>query len=178
MNDIGVRIKKLRSEYTMTQKKLADMLALTPKMISFYELGQRIPPMDIVLKLTEIFQISTDYLLGKDELRNDKCSSTAQKIKRLRADFQDTADELAKYLNISLEEYELIESGKKQPDEQTLDLLAMCYEVPMEYLSGSMIEVDDGLNLKMNKLIKRLSNEEKEQVIKYIQLIKKRVHKS
>ena len=35
-------------------------------MISFYELGQRVPPSDIILKLTERFQVSTDYLLGND----------------------------------------------------------------------------------------------------------------
>ena len=35
-------------------------------MISFYELGQRVPPSDIILKLAERFQVSTDYLLGND----------------------------------------------------------------------------------------------------------------
>ena len=33
-------------------------------MISFYELGQRVPPSDIILKLAEKFHVSTDYLLG------------------------------------------------------------------------------------------------------------------
>lgn len=50
----------------MTQKKLSDYLGLTPKMISFYELGQRVPPSDIMLKLAERFQVLTDYLLGND----------------------------------------------------------------------------------------------------------------
>lgn len=35
-------------------------------MISFYELGQRVPPSDVTLKLAERFQVSTDYLLGND----------------------------------------------------------------------------------------------------------------
>lgn len=35
-------------------------------MISFYELEQRVPPSDIILKLAERFQVSTDYLLGND----------------------------------------------------------------------------------------------------------------
>ena len=50
----------------MTQKDLAEYLNLTPKMISFYELGQRVPPSDIILKLAERFNVSTDYLLGND----------------------------------------------------------------------------------------------------------------
>ena len=62
--EIGNRIKTLRTEYNLTQKQLADKLGLTPKMISFYESGQRIPPIDIVEKLSIIFSKSADYLIG------------------------------------------------------------------------------------------------------------------
>ena len=67
---IGTRIKELRIENSLTQKELADFLNLTPKMISFYELGQRTPPSDIIIKLSEKFGVSTDYLLGKTNFRN------------------------------------------------------------------------------------------------------------
>ncbi|WP_311649921.1 helix-turn-helix domain-containing protein [Selenomonas artemidis] len=58
------RIKELRLSNGLTQKDLSDYLGLTPKMVSFYELGQRVPPSDIILKLAEKFHVSTDYLLG------------------------------------------------------------------------------------------------------------------
>ena len=61
---ISQRIRELRLANELTQKELSDYLGLTPKMISFYELGQRVPPSDILLKLAEKFQVSTDYLLG------------------------------------------------------------------------------------------------------------------
>lgn len=64
---LSERIKKLRLESDMTQKQLADILGLTPKMISFYELGQRNPPNDILMKMSAIFNVSTDYLLGKSD---------------------------------------------------------------------------------------------------------------
>ena len=73
---ISQRIKELRLENELTQKELSDYLGLTPKMISFYELGQRIPPSDIILKLADKFQVSTDYLLGNDT----PISPTGQKI--------------------------------------------------------------------------------------------------
>lgn len=63
------RIKSLRLENNYTQKELADKIGLTPKMISFYEKGERIPPLDIVLKLIQIFDVSSDYLLGLSEKR-------------------------------------------------------------------------------------------------------------
>lgn len=71
---IDRRIKELRLSNGLTQKDLSDYLGLTPKMISFYELGQRVPPSDIILKLAEKFHVSTDYLLGKSD-STDKTSS-------------------------------------------------------------------------------------------------------
>lgn len=61
---IGKIIKELRTNQKLTQKELAESLNLTPKMVSFYELGQRTPPSDIIIKLSKIFNVSTDYLLG------------------------------------------------------------------------------------------------------------------
>lgn len=178
MSTIGRRIKRLRLEYQLTQKTLADKLSLTPKMISFYELGQRLPPLDIILKLANIFQVSTDYLLGNSELREGKKLSLAQKIKKLRLEYRDTPDELSRYLNIGVEEYELIERGEKSPEPEMLNLLAMCYEVPLEYLTSSSVYWEDSAELKIYKLIKELSLDEKTQIVKYIELIKKRNKKT
>ena len=61
---IGGRIKELRLLNNLTQKELANKLGLTPKMISFYENSERTPPIDIILKLVSIFDVSSDYLLG------------------------------------------------------------------------------------------------------------------
>lgn len=69
---IGNQIKKLRLEYGYTQKELSSKIGLSPKMISFYENGERIPPMDIVMKLVEIFDVTSDYLLGIDSDKQHK----------------------------------------------------------------------------------------------------------
>jgi transcriptional regulator with XRE-family HTH domain len=67
---IGKRIKLLRTEKDVTQKELADFLGLTPKMISFYEKGERFPPHDIISKLSDYFNVTTDYLLCKTDKKN------------------------------------------------------------------------------------------------------------
>ena len=69
---IGNIIKQLRTEKEVTQKDLANYLGLTPKMISFYEKEERIPPNDILLKLSDYFDVSTDYLTGKSKYKNFK----------------------------------------------------------------------------------------------------------
>lgn len=67
---IGNIIKQLRTEKEVTQKDLANYLGLTPKMISFYEKEERTPPNDILIKLSDYFNVSTDYLNGKSKYRN------------------------------------------------------------------------------------------------------------
>jgi Predicted transcriptional regulators len=95
---INKRIKSLRTECVMTQKELADKLRLTPKMISFYELGERVPPPDILLKLSDIFNVSVDYLLGKTDTKTtQQVKDTAELIHDFLVDKlgrEPTAEEL------------------------------------------------------------------------------------
>lgn len=65
LKSLGERLRMLRQEADLTQKELAAKISLTPKMISFYENDQRIPPADVLIKLADIFNITIDYLLGR-----------------------------------------------------------------------------------------------------------------
>lgn len=64
---LGQRTKQLRQDNDITQKELADFLGVTPKAVSFYGLGQRMPSNEMLLKLAQKFRVSTDYLLGNEE---------------------------------------------------------------------------------------------------------------
>lgn len=66
MVDFGNTLKKLRLQSGMTQQQLADRLRVTKSVISYYELQERYPSPETLLKLAEIFHVSTDYLLGID----------------------------------------------------------------------------------------------------------------
>lgn len=61
------RLKALRSERGETQQELADHLSLTQRAISFYELGQRDIPNDVLIKLAKHFHTTTDYILGNTD---------------------------------------------------------------------------------------------------------------
>lgn len=61
----GKRLKHLRDKRGMTQKEVADILGLTPKAVGFYESEERQPSQETLIKLSEIFDVSVDYLLGK-----------------------------------------------------------------------------------------------------------------
>lgn len=64
--DFGQRLKELRVQAGMTQLQLAQRMGVTKSEVSFYELQERTPSPDILVKLSGIFKVSTDYLLGLD----------------------------------------------------------------------------------------------------------------
>ena len=64
MIDFGKRLKQLRTEKRLTQKQLAAMIGVQHSVISFYEVGDRIPSVEVIIRLTAALHVSSDYLLG------------------------------------------------------------------------------------------------------------------
>ncbi len=65
------RIKELREENNITQEELAKKLKLSSKgIVSMYEKEDRKPSLEVLVKLSEIFNCSIDYILGKSDIRN------------------------------------------------------------------------------------------------------------
>ena len=61
---LGDRYATLREEKGLTISQLSKEICCNPKTISFYENGSRAMPTNVVLKYSEYFNISADYLLG------------------------------------------------------------------------------------------------------------------
>lgn len=57
-------IRSLREDRDITQKQIAQVLHCSQQVYSNYELGQRDIPTDVLIKLAEYYNVSTDYLLG------------------------------------------------------------------------------------------------------------------
>lgn len=62
------RIRDLREDNDLTQKQVSAMLNCSQQVYSNYELGQRDIPTDILIKLSLMYNVSTDYIL---ELSNN-----------------------------------------------------------------------------------------------------------
>lgn len=58
------RIRDLREDKDLTQKEMARWLNCSQQVYSNYELGQRDIPTDILIKLSEFYNVSVDYILG------------------------------------------------------------------------------------------------------------------
>lgn len=66
MVDFGRILKEERIKAGLTQKELAAKIGVTKSVISYYELSERSPSPEVLIKLANIFHVSADYLLGID----------------------------------------------------------------------------------------------------------------
>lgn len=64
------RLKFLRNEKGENLEKIAKYLDVSIQTISNYENEKREMTPDTIIKLAEYFNVSTDYLLGKSDIRN------------------------------------------------------------------------------------------------------------
>lgn len=64
---MGERIKALRKEYGMTQFALANALGITKGTVSTWENNSRTPGFETLSKLSDIFQRSIEYIMGKSD---------------------------------------------------------------------------------------------------------------
>lgn len=93
------RLKELRKERRLTQTQVGNYLGITVSAYGNYELGQREPSIDMLLKLADYFGVTVDYLLGRDA--NTVTSIEPLKTKNIPALSEEDEDMLNQYLELS-----------------------------------------------------------------------------
>ena len=81
-----MQLKQLRTSKKMLQKDVAALLGIDRTPYVKYESGSSEPNYETLLKLAEIFGVSTDYILGRDEKKPAPISESeldAELIERL-----------------------------------------------------------------------------------------------
>ena len=58
------RMRNLRQDNDLSQKKVADMIGVAQTTYSQYELEKRPMPIDYLIALCKFYQVSADYMLG------------------------------------------------------------------------------------------------------------------
>lgn len=65
-----LRIRDLREDADLTQKQVAEYLLCDQSLYSKYERGVRILPLDLAVRLADLYKVSLDYLVGRTDTRN------------------------------------------------------------------------------------------------------------
>lgn len=68
MTQFSARIKAIRKERNLTQKQMAELLSTTERNYQYYEAGAREPTLETFVEISDILQVSTDYLVGRSDL--------------------------------------------------------------------------------------------------------------
>lgn len=66
------RLVRLREDRGITQQTLADDLKITRQSLSLYEKAERTINIDLLVKIANYFDVSTDYLMGLSNNKNEK----------------------------------------------------------------------------------------------------------
>lgn len=93
---MSLRIKDLRTERHLTQQDVADGTSISRSVLSQYEAGTVDPTASVISRLADYFQVSIDYLVGReDDLGNISLpsqSTPSRKERELLAIFRQMTD--------------------------------------------------------------------------------------
>ncbi len=70
MKMIGLR--EIRKQKGLSQLKVAMDLSISREALSYYESGKRSPDLNMLLRLSDYFDVSIDYLIRGEEFKNKK----------------------------------------------------------------------------------------------------------
>jgi transcriptional regulator with XRE-family HTH domain len=68
---IGKRLRELRKNKDISQEELSRIVGVTTSSITFYENDGRNPSYEVLVKIANYFCVTTDYLLGLTEDKNN-----------------------------------------------------------------------------------------------------------
>lgn len=73
LKNLGVRLSELRKKSGLNQRQAAEKLGISPAPLSAYELGKKLPPLETLAAMAELYDVSLDFLCG-----NEKADSAAE----------------------------------------------------------------------------------------------------
>lgn len=75
-----LRLKEIRRQFGLSQLELAKRLRVSRSTIAMWETGGSNPDNEALMRISSIFDVSVDYLLGREEQKNNAASNGSVKI--------------------------------------------------------------------------------------------------
>lgn len=152
----SIRIAELRKSLGLSQEELAAKLNISQKSISKYERGDRRPSYEVLVAMSSLFGVSTDYLLGKtdDTPRNKQSNSNGffffffddndlqevfvSTLKDVLEAQNMTISELCEKTEIDIDTCNQYLAGEHEPSLEHLVRLSKALDVSIDYLLGQV----------------------------------------
>ncbi len=113
--DFGQRLKHIRENNNLTRDDLANELNISYSTISKYETNVRFPDQEMLCKIADLFNVTTDYLLGRSNIPNPYIKEDISNVCEIKKLSPESQDELKKYIELLKlrEKYSLNDDSKK-----------------------------------------------------------------
>ena len=173
------RLKKLRKNKKLKQEELGNFLGLSASTIGMYEHGRRSPDNKTLIKISNYFDVSADYLLGKTEIKNYENLEKqifGKRLKQLRENANITQEELGKKVNLVKSNISMYEKGKRTPSVEILEQMSNIFDVSIDYLLGKTeikkynTPFNSNTEKKLFEKIKKMSEEQKKKILDVINI--------
>lgn len=135
------KLIELRKNLKLSQYELAERLGFSRGKLANYEQGTRQPDFETLEKIADFFDVTIDYLLGRDEISsNQKVASSnifGNRLRNLRKEEATlTIKEFSEKIGVSASTIDMYEKGEREPDFETTDKIASYFNVTSDYLLG------------------------------------------
>lgn len=132
--------RDLRKEKSLTQMELAKILNIDQTTVSKWEVGKAIPDYDTLQRLADFYNVSVDYLLGRENKHfvspTFEQNTALTRLKELRESKNLTQAKLAEILGVGRTTITMYEKGAIVPPADILQKLANYFDVSVDYLLG------------------------------------------
>lgn len=93
---LGIRLKKEREKRKWSQKEVAEKVGITNAVLSNYERDYRDPDTETLKKLADLYEVETDYLLGRSDFQKSNANlqskdekDIAKRMEKIRQDLSE-----------------------------------------------------------------------------------------
>ncbi|KML36369.1 helix-turn-helix domain-containing protein [Cytobacillus firmus] len=93
---LGIRLKKEREKRKWSQKEVAEKIGITNAVLSNYERDYRDPDTETLKKLADLYEVETDYLLGRSDFQKSNINlqskdekDIAKRMEKIRQDLSE-----------------------------------------------------------------------------------------
>ncbi len=83
MYDLGFRIKEIRTRRGLNQKELAQRISKSKSAVCGYETNAQIPPLEVLVSIASVLNVSLDYLVGFEEAETFSIRSLSDQQKKI-----------------------------------------------------------------------------------------------
>ncbi len=138
---LSQRLKELRLNQQLSQVDIAEKLGISNGLYNKYEKKGVNPPYETLQKLSKIYWVSVDYILGNDTVPNEAATSPthiefSRNLKALRTKKGVTQQQLANTLRVDKTTISKWENGLNYPNQDLQIIIADYFGVSVDYLLG------------------------------------------